>query len=612
MLENFLHGRRKHVWISVGNDLAFDARRDLDDLGCGKPDEDDDDNRSEGEEEEEVDSDESSEEEEDEGEGEGEKKRSGGDAGRQRKVPSSSGRVRRGAAVAADAKLGNKNSEEPKKKSGGEKNARGKEEAGSGGGRGGVFIESFQQNKHAYGTIRDGDGVMFLTYSSLVAANRDGKSRLKQLLKWCGGKDFDGCILLDECHRAKNLYAAGGGAATKAGAAVVELQAKLPNARIVYCSATGASEPRNLGYMTRLGLWGAIGSPFPGGFKDFLTAVDGRGVGAMELVAMHLKQTGSFVCRTLSFSGCAFELVTDVLGEEMEETYNEAAAFWQELKRELARAQAEKAAFLSTPGILEEDLDLSSEEEEEDDPLGELDGMIDDSDTESVAARRRHRSLKGGFVWRYFWGSHQRFFRDLCIASKVPATIEQAQQALDNDKSTGEASTEAAMKSRGGGGGGGGGAGAGEGEDVGGGGASAAAAAATAAETTSTDYISAPRQTLMRVIERCFPLPPRPRAMKMQDKEDFRAEKDGWRDKRSCRAGKEKKGMYKEKSELDVPELEEEDADEEEEASASSSDSDEDSSVALDSDDDDDDDDDGDDDDGDSSCSDDDSDRCEE
>lgn len=73
----------------------------------------------------------------------------------------------------------------------------------------------------------------------------------------------------------------------------------------------------------------------------------------------------------------------------MEETYNEAAAFWQELKKELARAQAEKAAFLSTPGILEEDLDLSSEEEEEDDPLGELDGMIDDSDTESVAARRR-------------------------------------------------------------------------------------------------------------------------------------------------------------------------------------------------------------------------------
>ena len=34
------------------------------------------------------------------------------------------------------------------------------------------------------------------------------------------------------------------------------LQKALPQARVVYCSATGASEPRNLGYMDRLGLWG--------------------------------------------------------------------------------------------------------------------------------------------------------------------------------------------------------------------------------------------------------------------------------------------------------------------------------------------------------------------
>jgi len=37
---------------------------------------------------------------------------------------------------------------------------------------------------------------------------------------------------------------------------VVGLQRALPRARVVYCSATGASEPRNLGYMERLGLWG--------------------------------------------------------------------------------------------------------------------------------------------------------------------------------------------------------------------------------------------------------------------------------------------------------------------------------------------------------------------
>lgn len=46
----------------------------------------------------------------------------------------------------------------------------------------GVFIDSFQLNKYAYGPIHEGDGVMFVTYSSLVAGSRDGKSRLKQVL----------------------------------------------------------------------------------------------------------------------------------------------------------------------------------------------------------------------------------------------------------------------------------------------------------------------------------------------------------------------------------------------------------------------------------------------
>jgi len=44
--------------------------------------------------------------------------------------------------------------------------------------------------------------------------------------------------------------------------AVVELQRRLPNARIMYVSATGASEAENLCYMERLGLWGA-GAAFP-------------------------------------------------------------------------------------------------------------------------------------------------------------------------------------------------------------------------------------------------------------------------------------------------------------------------------------------------------------
>lgn len=45
-------------------------------------------------------------------------------------------------------------------------------------------------------------------------------------------------------------------------------QDRLPEARVVYCSATGASEPRNMGYMVRLGLWGD-GTSFID-FREFL------------------------------------------------------------------------------------------------------------------------------------------------------------------------------------------------------------------------------------------------------------------------------------------------------------------------------------------------------
>ena len=54
------------------------------------------------------------------------------------------------------------------------------------------------------------------------------------------------------------------------------LQKALPQARVVYCSATGASEPRNLGYMDRLGLWGP-GTP---SFSNFqVPTFTGRGGG---------------------------------------------------------------------------------------------------------------------------------------------------------------------------------------------------------------------------------------------------------------------------------------------------------------------------------------------
>lgn len=128
-------------------------------------------------------------------------------------------------------------------------------------------------------------------------------SRLKQITDWLGD-DFDGVIAFDESHKAKNLLPRSKGEPTKVGKAVEDLQVKLPQARVMYCSATGMlsnkdaghnnvhnhagiSELRNVAYMVRLGLWGP-GAPFTT-FDRFYNDIGGRGVGALELIAMDMK-----------------------------------------------------------------------------------------------------------------------------------------------------------------------------------------------------------------------------------------------------------------------------------------------------------------------------------
>lgn len=152
-------------------------------------------------------------------------------------------------------------------------------------------------------------------------------------------------IIFDECHRAKNLCPVGSTKPTKTGLTVLELQKQLPKARVVYASATGASEPRNMAYMTRLGMWGK-GSAFLE-FMDFINAVEKRcnfvptncqsfrnlvlirhchfrGVGAMEIVAMDMKLRGMYIARQLSFHGVSFKIDDVPLTKEFIEMYDDS------------------------------------------------------------------------------------------------------------------------------------------------------------------------------------------------------------------------------------------------------------------------------------------------
>uniref|UniRef100_A0A2A4K1W6 Strawberry notch AAA domain-containing protein n=1 Tax=Heliothis virescens TaxID=7102 RepID=A0A2A4K1W6_HELVI len=306
IFENYIAGRKRAIWVSVSNDLKYDAERDLRDIGAGK-------------------------------------------------------------------------------------------------------IEVHPLNKFKYAKISSAvngnvkKGVIFSTYSALIGETQSTatkyRTRLKQLLQWCGD-DFDGVIVFDECHKAKNLCPVGSGKATKTGLTALELQNKLPKARVVYASATGASEPRNMAYMVRLGIWGD-GTPFPT-FMDFINAVEKRGVGAMEIVAMDMKLRGMYIARQLSFHGVSFKIEEVPLSDAFKETYDKSVALWVEAMQRFTEA------------------------------------------AELINAESRMKKT----MWGQFWSAHQRFFKYLCIAAKVNHAVVTAREAVKCGKcvviglqSTGEART---------------------------------------------------------------------------------------------------------------------------------------------------------------------------
>ncbi|OOY28464.1 methylase [Thioclava sp. L04-15] len=169
------------------------------------------------------------------------------------------------------------------------------------------------------------EGILFITYATLRSDDRGEKvSRVKQIVEWLG-RDFDGVIIFDESHAMQN---AGGGkgdrgdiAASQQGRAGLRLQHALPDARVVYVSATGATTVHNLAYAQRLGLWGGEDFPFQTR-AEFVEAIEAGGVAAMEVLARDLRSLGLYTARSLSYDGVEYELIEHQLTDEQRRIYD--------------------------------------------------------------------------------------------------------------------------------------------------------------------------------------------------------------------------------------------------------------------------------------------------
>lgn len=268
--------------------------------------------------------------------------------------------------------------------------------------------------------IDRGAGILFSTYATLRSPSRNGnQSRLEQIVAWLAGGDterarhaWDGVIVFDESHAMSN--AAGGRgkrgpiAPSQQGKAGVQLQNALPQARILYVSATGASTIDGLCYAHRLGLWATPDTPFVTR-ADFVEAMESGGVAALEVVGRDLKALGCYQARALSYSGVEVEILEHVLTDEQHGIYDEYADAFRIIHHNLDDA-------LEATGI----------------------------DTDDVCNARAKAAARSAFE-----GAKQRFFSHLLTSMKCPSLIEAIQRDLDNDRapvvqivSTGEALTE--------------------------------------------------------------------------------------------------------------------------------------------------------------------------
>ena len=210
-------------------------------------------------------------------------------------------------------------------------------------------------------------GILFATYATLRSPARQGKrSRLEQIVGWLAdGMDEDsrhaygGVIVFDEAHAMANAAGSKGSrgdtAPSQQGRAGLRLQNALPDARILYVSATGATTVPGLAYARRLGLWGGADSGGETPFEqrtDFVAAMESGGVAAMEVVARDLKALGLYQARALSYDGVEVELLEHPLTAEQRRIYDAYAGAFKVIHRNMEDA-------LKATGIMEGDATLN-------------------------------------------------------------------------------------------------------------------------------------------------------------------------------------------------------------------------------------------------------------
>ncbi len=253
------------------------------------------------------------------------------------------------------------------------------------------LVHEFKGGKATEKSLNFSEGILAVSYDTMSKGWDSVNSNFEKLIKWLG-EGFDGVIIFDEAHKMANSGKKGARGNIKPSQAAlsgIELQKRLPKARVVYSSATGATEVENLRYAERLGLWGE-GTAFFNG-NDFVDKIKAGGLAAMELIARDMKAQGVYLSRNISYDDVKYSRITHKLTSAQRKVYDELAHSWQIVFQNMNEA-----------------LSITNQEND---------------------GRAKQIAIGG------FWSSQQRFFNQILTSMQVPSVLADMEKQLANGNS---------------------------------------------------------------------------------------------------------------------------------------------------------------------------------
>ena len=224
-------------------------------------------------------------------------------------------------------------------------------------------LRGFSGKKNEYA----GDNAtLFATYGTLSAVEKEGTGRRKpgdmetgeiftknlialdKQLVGDGGSplDYDGVILVDEFHKAKNVAGKrsemfGQSEASGIGLMLATLSSRYPNARFVYMSATPFSEPDNLMAAAR-SLPVGDGEMY-GNALDLVNDLRRYGMPLVEWISQGMREDGFADAVDLSFDGVKFESLAIDYDEYQEQIEDAWGRIWGNIREAVYKALIESA-----------------------------------------------------------------------------------------------------------------------------------------------------------------------------------------------------------------------------------------------------------------------------